>query len=380
MLGVNQNLPTVISYGDLNGLEVRPREPVGFLSCLVRCWLAFVITIRNAFFFPMYNKMGDDDERVKNERLAGRISCDLQNLESSCSKKVAEIRRYFSVRNVEVNLTGEVVRTFTVRLFESKETIRDKKLRVILFTFNGNKEHPKERPMDSCRWNPLNIKELSTSPLIVLKAFQEGGIKIDSLVTNSLGNVALSGLSRFADIVPQTIIINRGIPSVKKVTNQHYPFPLNHILYGVAKLSGWDADPERDLVKFTKNGSQRKVIVIEAQQDFYFSGENGFASNFPRETSLFHARFFPYPIQSRAHHAIPLNHVTNNSETKVLANTVAFQLQENEKMSSALAKNIFLGGREEWHTCFYIGGADCSLNVGTVRDVMPLLTAFIAER
>src|SRR5262249_31782670 len=153
------------------------------------------------------------------------------------------------IRDIDVQIEGPIVRIFTVRLFESRMPIEGKKLRVILFSFNGNAERDGDVHSHQRTWNPLRIEEISRSPLDVLQALRASEIRIDSLVTTSLGNIALDGLKYFPsklsapDILPPTLIINRGLTSVKKVANQLYPFPLNYILYGAARLCGWNANP-----------------------------------------------------------------------------------------------------------------------------------------
>ena len=347
---------------------------------------------RNTFFLPLYNKKVDV-ERTLNQRLAEKISLDLQNSEAFCSKELSIIRRCFSMRDIDVRLEGPVTKIFTLRLFESKMPIGGKKLRVILFCFNGNRECSGGTTLSTQAWNPLKIQELSKIPLSILRAFQTTGIRVDSLVTNSLGNVILDALSTepiCATTIPPTLIINRGYTSTKKVANRFFIFPLNYILYGVAKLCGWSADPEKGLLTFLEKNHQKhihspqKVVIIEARKDYFFSEEGSFDPNIHEKiaklgVSVFRAKFWPYPFQSRSHHALCLDHFVNNSETQLLANNMSFSLNEGEKMSSAIARNIFFEGDEEWHTSFFIGGADATREIGTVRETMPLLSAFIEE-
>jgi hypothetical protein len=125
-------------------------------------------------------------------------------------------------------------------------------------------------------------------------------------------------------------------------------------------------------------------VLIEALKDFYFS-EKGRLNLDTHEKiaalghKVFRANFWPFPFQARAHHALSLEHLVNNSLTEMLIDTAHLDLCPNEKMSSAIAKNVFLSGGEEWHTCFYMCGNDATLDVGTARDIVPLLSAFIEE-
>jgi len=386
-------LPPIISY--VEAAKSRPQKSYGRWNFFKGPLEAVGQILRNAFYFPMYKKKIDAELEL-NQRLAEKISYVLQHPQALCSKELQVVRGCFSVRDIDVQIEGPIIRTFRVRLFESRMPIGEKKLRVILFSFNGNTEHGRDIPVRAQTWNPLKIEEVSKSPLSVLQAFQASGIRIDSLVTTSLGNLVLDGLKCFSsestasDVIPSTLIINRGFTSVKKVANQLYSFPLNYILHGAAKLCGWDADPEKGLLNFLERDSHRSihsprnVVIIEAQKDFYFSEKGALKADIHEKisqlgVSVFRAKFWPYPFHMRSHHALSLDHLENNPETQVVANTMSFDLGQGEKMSSAIARNIFFEGDEEWHTCFCVGGADATRDTGTVREVMPLLSAFIDE-
>ncbi len=386
------DFPPVISFAD--GAGVRP-GPVAWPWSMSAAFLQMIgLTLRNNFYLPLM-KQSVDQESATNQKLAGQVTAVLSNPGVSCSKKLETIRRCFSMRDIDVRLEGSVVRIFTVRLFESNMPIAGKKLRVILFCFNGNREltaegHPR-------LWDPLRIDEVSTSPLSVLRAFQASGLRVDSVITNSLGNLIFDGLKYLppgvnaAEIMPQTLVINRGFTSVKKVGDRLFPFPLNCVLYNAAKLTGWDADAEEGLLNFCNRISEEagptshQVVIIKALEDYYFSGKGALDSDTPKKIDrlgfpTFFAEFWPYPFHSRSHHAITLNHLKNNSETGVHINTDEhFRLDEGEKMSTAIARNIFFRGEAQWHTSYCTGGSDATLDIGTVREVMPLLSAFVHE-
>jgi hypothetical protein len=346
--------------------------------------------LRNAFFLPLYQKNVEADSTL-NQYLGAIIARTLKNGDAPCTEELALVRRYFSMRDIPVKLENSTISTiFTIRLFESKELINDKKLRIILFSFNGNLEG--QRGAEVGRWEPRTMRELSETPLCILKALQANGVKVDSLVTTSLGNVTLDGLKHFSadrTAIPSTWIINRGLTSVKKVASQLFGQPFSTLLYVAAKWTGWDADPEQEMLNFLRNDSElerkgRKVIVIEALQDFYFSGKGQFEADFHTKiqnlgVAVFRASFYPFPFHIRAHHALALDHLVNNSLTHGKANAASFSLEKDEKLSSALAREIFLKGEEQTHTCFYICGNDATLDIGTAREVVPLLSAFIEE-
>lgn len=383
-------LPSAISYQD----KVDPVE-----QKTSWCWNLFKAPLqkvgeilRNAFYLPLYNKNVDPDF-VLNQKLSEKIARVLKSSEAICSTELDVIRRFFSVRDVPIQLEGPTPRVFTVRLFESKMPIQGKQLRIILFSFNGNIEH--RGATGPQRWNPLTIKELSESPLSVLRALKSAGIRVDSLVATSLGNVTLDGLKYLSSeedlaIIPQTLILNRGLTSVQKVANKLYSFPLNYILTMAAKLCGWDANPEQELFNFlekeaqTSNRRERKIILIEALKDFYFSEHGRLHPDTHEKVSqfgakIFRASFYPFPFHIRAHHALSLDLLVNNSVTEILANTIPLTLKSDEQMSSVIARNVFLDGNEEHHTCFYVCGNDATLDIGTTREAMPLLSAFIKE-
>lgn len=377
----------VAKEGDQSLVTFQSREKLSYISRFFLCNFFKTVLdalgrkLRDNFYLPLNKKV--DEERQLNQSLAKKISNILKGLGFSHSKKIETIKQYFNIKDIEIP-DASLVSSFKVRIFESKLSVRDKNLRIILFTFNGNTQC--EEGTKSVRsWDPLNMHQLSQSSLDVMQFFQQCGMRIDSLITHSLGNIVFDG---GADIpvscIPQTVIINRGFTSSKKVANQLCPFPLNYILYGAAKLCEWTADPEKGLLSFLRKdaGTQRKVVLIEALKDSYLSGRGAPDADLHEKVaklgaSVFRAKFWPYPFQQRAHHAIALNHLVNNSKTQILANSDFFPMEEDEKMSSAIARNIFQKGRDDWHTCFCIGGADSTIEIGTVREVMPLLSAFI---
>ncbi len=406
------SLPSTITYRDVQDLG---QQHAG------RCWSLFDtpieklgILLRNAFFLPVdfnlssqQNTQSDDFHALDHE-LAKKVTGNFTARTSSSSNEVELIQSHFSMRDIQIRIDGDIPKIFTVRSFVSKQPVNQKKLQLILFSFYGNQEEVEGSPG---KWNPLSLKELSKSPLQVLKAFQNQGVKADSLITASLGNVfwdsfrTASPLASDREAVPSTIVINRGLASVKKVAAQYF-FPLNYLLYGAGKLTGWDADPEQGLLNFfeseipkkraretTQSQTEilplnsrppRKVMIIEAVKDFYFSGAGGFASDYHKKLSdlgglVYRACFYPFPLHPRAHHAISLDRLTHNHVTKTLANTALFSAERDEKVSSFIAKNIFLAGEENFHTCLYVCGNDVTLDIGTVCDSFPLLEAFIRE-
>ncbi len=386
---INIVIPATVNYKEENTKPAEQQANAFWSTCYTPIEKMGIV-LRNAFYLPWYKK-DLPSELTINQDLAKKVSDALMGGAATSSEEMGVVKDHFSIRDVAVHLQGQTTRIFNVRLFETKKPICEKNLRLILFSYNGNQE--RRDPTESRRWEPLTIKELSESPLLVLKAFQKSGVEVDSLVTTSLGNVMVDS---FKDIpqnsdeqkaVPQILVINRGLTSVKKVANQLFSFPFNYILYGAAKLTGWNADPEQGLLDFLgKADKGREVVMIEAQEDFYFSKASGFSSDYHTKienlgAKVFRAAFYPFPFHTRAHHALSLAHLVNNKATKQIANSARFDVESGESVASLIAKNIFIvhapyGG---FHTCFYVCGNDATLDVGTAREALPLLSAFVKE-
>lgn len=378
-----ETLPDYIEFVDISPVEPK----FGWCWSIVLYPLQIIgAVLRNALYLPLYSEK---------TRLANRHELDLAKgfadmvkdaaVPLYSTKKIDLIREHFSIRDVRVSIIqGDVTRTFTVRLFESKTAIFGKKIQFILFSFYGNEEEVSGKAQ---RWEPLSMKELSTAPLDVLRALKASGVEVDALLTHSLGNVAYEGLQYLSKedeaVIPKTLIINRGLASVWKVACHLYAFPISWILYGLAKISSWNADPERGLMNFLRKSNEtlREVVIIEAIEDYFYAGPGAFDSNLHRDIRdlnipVFRGKFFPGEVHPRAHHAISLSKLTNNSVSEIDANDV-LNLEKEQKVSAALAQKIFAekGGQ---YTCFYVSGNGANIDVGTWA-VCQLLGALIKE-
>ncbi len=380
-------IPATLNYQERN-TKPAAQPANGFWSTCYTPIEKMGLVLRNAFYLPWY-KTNPSSELTMNADLAKKVSDVLMGSAATTSEEMGLVKTHFSIRDVAVHLQGETTRIFNVRLFESKKTVCEKNLRLILFSYNGNEE--RLGVTESRRWEPLTIKELSESPLLVLKAFQKSGVNVDSLMTTSLGNVMLESFKNIpqnADeqkTVPSTLVINRGLTSVEKVAKQLYSRPVSDALYGAARLSGWDADPEQGLLDFLrKTGKDREVVIIEAQEDSYFSKAGGFSSDYHTKieslgAKVFRAAFYPFPFHTRAHHALSLEHLVNNKATKMIVNSAQFAFSAEESAASLIAKNVFFSEDADFHTCFYVCGNDATLDIGTAREALPLLSAFVKE-
>ena len=314
--------------------------------------------LRNSFYLPLYAKQISPME-VSAQKIA----------KEACEKLPEEDRRCFEVKIKD----GDTTRTFPLRVFE--RPLGDKTVRIVVFSLNDNRE---ETNGSERKWNPATIQELSRAPLDVLQAIQqEDGVHVDSLMTVSLGNVMWEGAQEEDKLfIPPTIIVNRGFTSVKKIASQLYPFPLNYLLYALARLTGWNADPEQKLPVFCKD---KKVIILETPYDYYFSGKGAFAPDFhvrlwQHAASVFRGSFCPFPFHPRAHHAVSLKELAWNCEAKVALDTLDFT-SKSGSVAATLANKVFLPEGEDVHTCFIVCGSTTTLDIGAILEAQPLLEA-----
>ena len=377
----NSTFPASITS---NGVD--NTEPLSYVTSLCP---SLGTALRDAFYLPWYKKPVASCLKL-DQKLAQKAMQMLQTMHALSNPGLKLAAAHFSVRDMPVYIEGKTFLTFNLRLFESTTPISGRSLRVVLFSFNANTQATTiaSRPR---RWDPITMKELSDGPLSVLRALRENGIKVDSLVTASLGNVTFDGLKHFpttkeVSFIPSTIVVNRGMTSVRKIADRLYPVPANYFLYYLAKFCGWDANPEQELLNFLKrkDGKKRVVIIIEAMMDYYFADKGRFDLDYHKKiiglgAAVFRANFFPFPFQVRSHHSLSLEYLENNDVTEVVADTISLHFTEGDKMSSVIAREVFLKGKEKFHTCFYVAGNDATLDIGGIRDVVPLLAAFVEE-
>ena len=200
----------------------------------------------------------------------------------------------------------------------------------------------------------MHIDELSGSILDILKAYQSHTL-IDSMFCFSLGSLFYDGLKHVAPeesgFIPKVLGLNRGLASIKKVSEQLYSFPFSSILYNSVYYLGLDANPERELIQFFQRiqlhgtpMNHRQVVVIEARHDRYFSEKGKLDEDFSFHlsnagASVSHGNFFIPMVAEAAHHAIRLDWIVNNQEAGT--NTECFlPFPKNKTLAEGLAKNI----------------------------------------
>lgn len=237
---------------------------------------------------------------------------------------------------------------------------------------------------------PCQLDELSGATLDVLRAFQQR-ISVDSMQVFSLGSLVIDGFKNITEdqqeSVPKVLILNRCLPSIKKASTRLYPFPISNLLYRIVRVLGLDANPEQNLLNYFARFRQppssleeRKVVIIEAKYDRYFSGTGAFDSSLRSHLEMNGVKvaqgiFYDPLVEPTAHHAYRLDGLikSEDSSTKFLP------IQENESLSSSLVRNVMSesSGEDGYHTCFIIGGNKDNLNSVTFLQAAPLLSDFV---
>lgn len=327
-------------------------------------------------FLPWSAKKTPDHLRL-NQRLGEETAQALMDPAAQhLSDEQLRIKTAFAIRDIQIELkeSSGPSKHVTVREFTSSKA-GEKDLRFFLFSFNGNGEEG--------RWIPSSLDDLSQTAFDVLEALRSQGVVIDSLLTHSLGNAILDRLKN-DDKLPDTLIINRGLASIAKLANRIAPFPFNHILLRVADICGWNANPESNLLDFltrekapagSTNLTQRKIVILEAQLDHYFSGKAALDKDTITRIhelghEVFSASFYTIRSHHRAHHSMPLDDLQKNELTNISLDTMRWDLKPHDNMASVLARKIF----KEGGSCVCVTGNGETLDIATA-NLVPLLDA-----
>jgi len=353
--------------------------------------LGAVAYFRDKLYLPLYNPTIQKREELR-QLVAASFYNTLKNGLSNYGKieELRSVQNHFSIYDMDACINSDkITRIFRLRVFESKEPINGKTLKVILFSFYGNKQ-----VADGAGkiWKPSSIDDISKAVFNVMRALKEHGIKVDSMMNKSLGTMVLDGLKNIPneeqDLLPRTLIIDRGFSSSKKVAASLYPFPINYLISETGRLSKWGTDPERELLNFVErepaNSSmgKRKIVIIEAKRDSYFSGSGEFHPDFHKQleergVDTWRGKFYPADFADRAHHAISLDLLSNNVASTIYGHSV-MPIGDNETVADALTKEFFLNNDNEHHTCFCVGGNIETLDLQS-RTVYPLLASFVSN-
>lgn len=169
---------------------------------------------------------------------------------------------------------------------------------------------------NEARWMPNKPDQLGAILLKFTEKIAEvKGYQIDSLIAHSFGSVIFEALKPTSKI-PSILILDRMMPSVAKAIAHKYPYGVRSFLKIIAKAFHLNANPEAKLLSYLLSHpiEKRKVVVVEVEEDHYFSRKNGISHDF--ETALsshgieaVHLRCDPNAqlLNPFAHHAMPLD-------------------------------------------------------------------------
>jgi hypothetical protein len=207
-------------------------------------------------------------------------------------------------------------------------------------------------------WKPPTFNSVSQVVFALMDELRNQGYSIDSMMCHSMGSASLDDLDQHHPTkVPNTLILDRALPSVWKVGGQLLNPVSYYIIYALAYFSKWTGDPEESLMRFftkmkndpehSKSLADRKVVIIETTEDFYFSGYGAFDRNLAKTlnelgVSAFQYQFplNPIRVHPRAHHALPTDLLANNTD-EVIGEEV-FPIKPRQNVSSAIVQNVFL--------------------------------------
>jgi len=280
----------------------------------------------------------------------------------------------FTVRDIPVKIESrEHAYLFNTRVIESKE---GPTLRLVLFSLYGNSQSKDETTIG---WDPTSTDELGMAALEVIKALQQH-TSVDSMICSSLGSLCLDTLKHVThDFLPPTIIWNRALTSTWKAGMSMFSTPSNYLLYWATSYLNLYSDPENALADFCAWADQKRVVVIQAKEDTYFSGDSALDPLFftrlqSAGVELYEGSFLIPMIEVKSHHACRLDMIHNNRNSGSLTENF-LPMKNQEPLSECLARHIFMGD-EESHTCFIVGGNKDTLDSLVYLHALPLLSSY----
>lgn len=291
--------------------------------------------------------------------------------------QLSKVIKNFTLKDVPIKVASDgTLYQFNVRIIEGKG------LRLVLMSAYG---HSKEIDGKIQPWKPSSLSELSVAPVEVLRAVQQF-VSVDSLICHSLGNTIMEGLKEYPeDVLPKTVVVNRGLTSVSKVAGSFFGSFLGYFAGKGASILGWDGNPEKALVdhfkRFPKSLDDRKVVIVESKRDSILSGKAAFDADYEDQVRLagptaYRGSFsIPY-ISKSAHHSCRLDWIVNNTDSGTLSENF-LPIEKNESISHSIAKNVF---KEKTHTCLIVGGRMDTLNSITYLQALPLLSSYLETR
>ncbi len=284
----------------------------------------------------------------------------------------SQIAKQFFVRDISVELqSSEKIYLFHARVIESRY---GSKFRIILFSFNENQEKEGENWIS---WNPTSCAEIGAGALEVLKAFKQH-IAIDSMMCFSLGGVTFDALQYLKeDFLPKTLLWNRCLTSTWKAGLSMVSYPTNCFLYWATSYYGLYANPEQILADYYAQTRDKRLVVIEATEDSYFSRESGLDQDFFDTLSdsgvdLYNGKFQVPLLTPRAHHTCRFDWIVNHNTGNMTENFLP--MNPYETLSDCIVRNLFL--EKEGHTCFIVGGTLDTLDSMVYLHALPLLSSY----
>ncbi len=213
-------------------------------------------------------------------------------------------------------------------------------------------------------WKPPTFNSVNKVVFALMDELRNQGYSIDSMMCHSMGSASLDGLDEYDPAkVPNILILDRALPSVWKVGGQLLNPITYYIVYSLAYFSKWTGDPEESLMRFftkmkadpehSKSLADRKVVIIETIDDFYFSGYGAFDRNLAKTlndlgVSAFQHQFSLNPIRfhPRAHHALSADQLANTTGDAI--GEECFHIRPRQNVSSAIVQNVFLNKPKEF--------------------------------
>lgn len=383
------SLKTSISFTEFQ----HKSEKLKNVKDYTNCYFPFLgEKIRNRFYLPLIHLNLDSNEPVEQsdphffeknssnylKTFAKMFKGQIEGIDPTFSS-FEKFKVLFKVKDIPVKIeSGDKAYLCNIRIVQSTGFEKESKgLRLILFSFYGNKEvkNGTEAP-----WDPKSLEAIGSLPLEILSALKTQ-IKVDSLICFSLGALTLDAVKDSdEDLLPDTIILDRGLTSIKKVAPMILSYPFDKIAHYLASCYHLDANPEESLpihLEKIPPFKNKTVIVIEATLDRYFSKSAGYSlSTLERlkriGAQVFYGQFLIPYLSSVAHHALRKDWIINNqnfgTHTK---NFIPIEL--NEKLSDALCKYLIKEGK---HTSFIVGGSRDTLD-SMLYGAAPILDSYL---
>lgn len=319
-----------------------------------------------------------------------------------------QILSQFTIYDEEVVIESKhATFSFPTRVIESN----DGTLRLIAWGYYGN-FHRVGNTQAKKPWFPLCREHLAAPVLELLAHYKNKFEKIDSVLPYSLGASFLGAPhllenTEIEDLLPNTIILNRCLASIKKATEKLYPlWPeqpklieflkinwLFHVIvrFFISPISMYyvDVDPETGLFKLLGNTlTKRDVVQIKVTNDRYFSDAGDFDPNFINKISSVARRilvgiFTNSPEDPEAIHSTSFrNLVYHPSEEGSDISKYTPMEPYKENVPDTLIKEVLSTQSSENrpHNALLIGGSLDDIDSIFVQVALPLMAAHVKKQ